>query len=92
MRCIVRYNNVSSNDDATQVKVVPHKFVGSKEVVPLECKKVVRPFFVILIRCPYFKSHVSLKSSMRRITKFNTVSVSENYGFCGRMSHVCLAS
>jgi cation-transporting ATPase 13A1 len=38
VRCAVRYSHVGSLEEATMVKVVPHKFVGNKEVVPIESK------------------------------------------------------
>lgn len=40
IRCIVGYASVGAVDGATHVKVVPHKFVGSKDVVPLDVKSV----------------------------------------------------
>lgn len=40
VRCSVRYTDARDIEHATQVKVVPHKFVGSKEIVPIETKKV----------------------------------------------------
>lgn len=36
VRCIVRYRQVRGIDSATLVKVVPHTFTGTKEVVLLE--------------------------------------------------------
>lgn len=36
VRCTVRYSRVRQLDRATLIKVVPHTFVGTREVVPLE--------------------------------------------------------
>lgn len=40
MRGIVRFINVGSIDQATHVKVVPHSFTGSREIVPIQRKMV----------------------------------------------------
>lgn len=42
VKCFVAFRQVSRLEDATLVKVVPHAFVGTKEVVPIETKTVVR--------------------------------------------------
>ena len=35
VRCVVRYTKAKTTAEATMVKVVPHKFLGDKDVVPL---------------------------------------------------------
>ncbi|KAL4527713.1 hypothetical protein Ndes2437A_g02854 [Nannochloris sp. 'desiccata'] len=39
IRCRVRYSQVRTLEDATLIKVVPHAFTGTREVVQLERKK-----------------------------------------------------
>lgn len=39
MRCVAHFDKVKRIEDATHVKVVPHRFVGSKEVVPITEKQ-----------------------------------------------------
>ncbi len=41
MRCAVRFRPVRALEDATHVRVVPHAFSGTKDVVPLTLKQVV---------------------------------------------------
>ena len=36
VRCVVRYAKAKTTTDATMVKVVPHKYLGSKDLVPLQ--------------------------------------------------------
>ena len=41
VRCAVRFKPAQRLEDATHVRVVPHAFSGTKDVVPLVAKKVV---------------------------------------------------
>jgi manganese-transporting P-type ATPase len=43
IRCTVRYKQVKSLVDATLIKVVPHAFTGTREVVPIERKQKTFP-------------------------------------------------
>jgi len=45
VRCFVRYRRTQSLNVATLVKVVPHAFTGTREVVPLESTVVVSPSY-----------------------------------------------
>ena len=38
IRCLVGYTSVGSVEEATKAKVVPHKFVGNKDVVTIDVK------------------------------------------------------
>jgi cation-transporting ATPase 13A1 len=40
IRCTVRYSKVKSLAEATLIKVVPHAFTGTREVVPVEQTKI----------------------------------------------------
>lgn len=41
VKCAVRYSPAARLEDASHVRVDPHAFSGTKEVVPLRLKKVV---------------------------------------------------
>jgi cation-transporting ATPase 13A1 len=48
VRCLVRFRRVRRLEDATIVKVVPHAFTGTRDIVPLERRCVVGFSFQVL--------------------------------------------
>ncbi len=76
MRCLVRYQRVLQLEAATLVKVIPHAFIGTKEVVPLE-KKLVSAVgghaTALIVRCLLWRRCTVLQLLITR-AKLSAVS------------------